>query len=94
MGDDLLDTRRRVAQRAADIADRVAKQEGKVSEPTRRDSSTSTPKGANTEQARSTKRVGSQGEPAFGAPIQSRDNSVAQLNKQQHTDVQNSTSSN
>lgn len=94
MADTLTDTRRRVAQRAADIADRVAKQEGKVSEPTRRDNSTATPKGANTAQARSTKHVGTKGEPAFGPPIQSRDSSVAQLNKQQHTDVQNSTSSN
>lgn len=68
MADDLLDTRRRVKQRSADIEDRVERGREKGAEK----AAGPRPSGVTADQAKKSEHKGSKGERAFGTPIRDR----------------------
>ena len=91
-GETIADTRRRTAQRAADIEGGVNKATGQNQRTEKRvhpDKTTKIPTSETVKAAKATERTGSSGERQFGAPL-ARDNNVKQLTEQQHTDDENS----
>jgi len=89
-GETIVDTRRRVSQRAPDIEGGVNKATGQNQKTVRKlsgDKTKKIPTGEVVKAAKATERTGSSGERQFGAPL-ARDNKVRP--EQQHTDTENS----
>ncbi len=96
-GETIVDTRRRVSQRAPDIEGGVNKATGQNQRTVRKlsgDKTKKIPTSETVKAAKATERTGSSGERQFGAPlaqdnpVSKRDNTVRP--EQQHTDTQNS----
>ena len=96
MGETVLDTRRRAAQRGPDIEGGVNKATGQnQKEPVRRNNDTQQlPTSVVVKAAKESETVGSSGERQFGTPpantVRARDNNVKKLEDAQNTDNVNS----